>query len=100
MGLVVNHDTVKFIFEGVEELKLEVDSLNKSLGHLIDIYGPLVFKVNVETAIHNLGLGKNQAGIYLKQISRIKKSLATLELHLRGYDSVCSIAREELKGIE
>ncbi len=99
LGLKVTHDTVTLIIDAVDELKLNVDSIHNSTGHLIDIYGPLVFKVPTEKAIHNIGLGKNQVSIYLRQIAMIKRSLADLEMHIRGYDSVCSLAINELKGI-
>ena len=100
LGLIVNHDTVTFIINATAELKLNVDSIYKGVDHLIDIYGPAVFKVPTEAAIENLGRSKNQAAVYLRQISMIKKSLANLELHIRGYDSVCSLAIKELQGIE
>lgn len=97
LGLEVRHDTVALINLHAEELKLTVDALYKSLTYLIDIYGPLVLGQYSSVSIENLKTAKKQAEIYRTNISMLKTTLSNLDLHLRGYDSVCSLVLKELR---
>lgn len=99
LGLEVRYDTVSQIVKSGSALCLLSGEFGKKIAHIIDIHGSELNLLASHNQIEFLEISKNQCTAFLEYISKIKREVADLELHLRGYFNLCNLAIKEIKEI-